>query len=54
MSGPRKRSGEVSPLTELVRTAVFSVWDAVVHSRRAADQVTFPLIKPDLKLKVTG
>jgi len=28
-----------------------SVWDAVVHSRRAADQVTFPLIKPDLKLK---
>merc|ERR1719341_2837896 len=28
-----------------------SVWDAVVHSRRAADQVTFPLLKPDLKLK---
>ena len=28
-----------------------SVWDAVVHSRRAADQVTFPLLKPDLKLQ---
>jgi len=31
-----------------------SVWDAVVHSRRAADQVTFPLKKPDLKLKSVG
>jgi len=31
-----------------------SVWDAVVHSRRAADQVTFPLNKPDLKLKSVG
>jgi len=28
-----------------------SVWDAVVHSRRAADQVSYPLNKPDLKLK---
>merc|ERR1719430_2586722 len=28
-----------------------SVWDAVVHSRRAADQVSFPILKPDLKLK---
>ena len=28
-----------------------SQWDAVVHSRRAADTVTFPLNKPDLKLK---
>jgi len=31
-----------------------SVWDAVVHSRRAADQVSFPLKKPDLKLKSVG
>ena len=26
-------------------------WDAVIHSRRAAEVVTFPLEKPDLKLK---
>ena len=28
-----------------------SVWDAVVHSRRAADTVSFPLNKADLRLK---
>ena len=28
-----------------------SVWDAVVHSRRAADTLTFPLNKADLRLK---
>ena len=28
-----------------------SVWDAVVHSRRAADTVSFPLSKADLRLK---
>ena len=28
-----------------------SVWDAVVHSRRAADTLSFPLNKADLKLK---
>ena len=42
----------------LVRGAVYtgvvrdiSVWDAVVHSRRAADTVSFPLNKADLRLK---
>ena len=40
------------------RTAVYekvskevAQWDAVIHSRRAAPTVTFPLEKPDLKLK---
>lgn len=28
-----------------------AVWDAVVHSRRAADTVSFPLVKPDLRLQ---
>ena len=28
--------------------------DVVVHSRRATDQVTFPLNEPDLKLKSIG
>ena len=28
--------------------------DVVVHSRRATDQVTFPLNEPDLKLKSFG
>ena len=27
------------------------MWDAVVHSRRAADTVSFPLVKPDLRLQ---
>ena len=40
------------------RTAVYkkvggevAQWDAVSHSRRAAEVVTFPLEKPDMKLK---
>ena len=28
-----------------------AVWDAVVHSRRAADTLSFPLNRPDLRLK---
>ena len=36
-----------------VRKEIF-VLDVVVHSRRATDQVTFPLNEPDLKLKSVG
>lgn len=47
-----ERVGRLAGNTQVKKD--ISVWDAVVHSRRVADQVTFPLNKPDLKLKSVG
>jgi len=59
----KEKSSLPAPLTtpqaqKAGRTAVYqkvnqevAQWDAVIHSRRAAEVVTYPLEKPDLKLK---
>ena len=49
LTTPQQERAERSALYERVKEEVRS-WDPVVHARRSAQQVTYPLQKADMKL----